>query len=164
MGLRPAWLYNRSLEYLDSKGVPKDAGRAFELNSQSAELGFHDAVLAMGWFYLNGLGVEEDVAKAEAWYRRSARQGDPRAMFSLGQMAYVARDYSEARRWLERAQNKGHHRSTYWLGKLYWRGHGVSKDQAEAMRLFQQAAQMRNPEAKRVLKVLARSKCRRTSS
>jgi TPR repeat protein len=117
----------------------------------------------MGWFYLNGVGVKENVAQAEAWYRRSARQGDPRAMFSLGQMAYAAGDYSGARRWLERARKKGHHRSTYWLGKLAWRGHGVPKDRAEAMRLFQQAGRMRNPEARRVLKALASSKRRRNT-
>jgi hypothetical protein len=47
----------------------------------------------MGWFLLNGYGVAKDLAAAESWYRKAARQGDARAMFSLGQMAYDARDY-----------------------------------------------------------------------
>jgi TPR repeat protein len=60
---------------------------AFRLNTIAAENGMHDAVLAMGWFYLNGVGVKANQQEATRWYKKSARQGHPRAMFSLGYIA-----------------------------------------------------------------------------
>src|SRR6266568_3555868 len=90
----PSYLYNRSLESLTGQHAREDAHKSFILNLQAAESGLKDAVLAMGWFYLNGLGVEQDTEQARRWYRKSARQGDPRAMFSLGQMAYDEQDFS----------------------------------------------------------------------
>ncbi len=142
--------YNRSLKLLDS-----DEGEAFRLNQLAAQDGMHDAVLAMGWFYLNGVGVEPDEEEAVRWYRKSARQGEARAMFSLGQIAYGAKDYAEALVWFTRAASKGHHRSEFWLGKLYWRGQGVTQDRRTAEQYFSHAAEGKSVEAKRTLRYLA---------
>jgi TPR repeat protein len=106
-------LYNSSLDYLGDGGHPIDEAHAFKLNAQAAALGYPDAILAMGWFYVGGRGVERDIPLAQHWYRRSARTGDPRAMFSLGQISYDASGYSDARRWFERATKQGHIRSYY---------------------------------------------------
>ena len=149
-------LYNSSLDCLGDGGNPLDYARAFALNSKAAELRFPDAVLAMGWFYVGGRGVTRNIPLAQQWYRRSARDGEPRAMFSLGQIAYDARGYSDARRWFERASNHGHMRSVYWLGKLAWRGHGVPRDHSTAFTLFHRAARAHDPEAIRVLRYLSR--------
>ena len=149
-------LYNRSLDYLGEGGHPRDYARAFALNAKAAELLFPDAILAMGWFYVGGRGVARDVPLAQHWYRRSARMGEPRAMFSLGQIAYAAGGYSDARRWFARAADHGHMRSLYWLGKLAWRGHGVPRDHAAAFTRFQCAARAHDPEAVRVLRYLSR--------
>jgi hypothetical protein len=151
-------LYNTSLECLGIGGKPPDYARAFALNAKAAELRYPDAVLAMGWFYVGGRGVLRDIPLAQHWYRRSARDGESKAMFSLGQIAYDARGYSEARRWFERASNHGHARSLYWLGKLAWRGHGVRRDHAAAFALFNRAARADDPEAVRVLRYLSRRK------
>jgi TPR repeat protein len=148
-------LYNESLDYLDGKGVAQDEARAFALNAEAANGGHADAVLAMGWFYLNGVGVECDVERARKWYRDSARSGDTRAMFSLGQIAYDDRDFSEALVWFRRAADAGHDRSLYFIGRLYWRGHGVEQDKKEAMRYFHRAASGKVREAQRVLRFLA---------
>jgi TPR repeat protein len=114
----------------------------------------HDAVLAMGWFYRNGIGVVQDDALASIWWKKSARQGEPRAMFSLGQMAFEKKDYAEALAWLKRASEHGHTRSIYWIGKLYWRGNGVPKDRKVAMRYFSQAAEKKEFEAQRAIRFL----------
>jgi TPR repeat protein len=152
-----ARLYNQSLKYLDGKGVAKDEAKAFAMNSEAAESGDHDAVLAMGWFHLNGIGVEADSEKAEYWYRKSARQGETRAMFSLGQMAYLGTAYEDALLWFNRAADKGHKRSLYWLGKLYWRGQGVvASDKKGGMILFQKAAKGNVAEARRLVRYLSR--------
>lgn len=142
--------YNHSLLLLDS-----DETEAFRLNQVAAKDGMHDAVLAMGWFYLNGVGVEIDEQAALRWYKKSARQGDARAMFSLGQTAYSWHDYSDALLWFTRAAAKGHRRSDFWIGKLYWRGQGVTEDRGEADKHFTRAASKKLPEAQRTLRYIA---------
>jgi len=148
-------LYNQSLDYLEGDGVAKDEHRAFTLNAEAAEAGYADAVLAMGWFYLNGVGVVRDIERARRWYRASARRGETRAMFSLGQIAYDERDYSDALLWFRRAAEAGHHRSLYFIGRHYWRGHGVKQDKKEAMGYFHRAASAKVREAQRVLRFLS---------
>lgn len=149
-------LYNQSYKYLIGQGVAKDEQHSFTLNSKAAYLGHADAILAMGWYYLNGIGVERDLERARKWYRDSARRGDTWAMFSLGQIAYEERDYVEAHIWFKRAYEAKHVRSLYYLGRLYWRGQGVDMDKPEAMRCFHRAAGLNVKEAKRVLKFLTR--------
>jgi TPR repeat protein len=147
-------LYNQSLDYWLGRGVAKDDQRAFALNAEAAQQGYADAVLAMGWFYLNGVGVERNIERARKWYHDSAGRGEPKAMFSLGQIAYDERDYFDALVWFKRASDAGHNRSLYFIGKLYWRGHGVEQDKKEAMRYFHRAASSKVDEAQRVLRFL----------
>lgn len=149
---RMAFLYNESLDLLQGQGGARDAKRAFGLNAEAAKGGHADAVLAMGWFYLNGAGVERSIEKAKKWYRESARRSEPKAMFSLGQIAYDEREFADALRWFTRASEAGHARSLYWIGKLYWRGHGVERDQKRAKRLFHQAATRKVAEAQRLMR------------
>jgi len=149
-------LYNRSLEHLGIDGHARDDAEAFKLNREAALLGHYDAILAMGWFHLNGYGVEKNLKLAEYWYGRSAKGGESRAMFSLGLMAYDALAYTHAKRWFLRATDHGHVRSFYWLGKLAWRGHGVPQCRSEAFVLFHRAARGRDPEAIRALRFLSR--------
>jgi uncharacterized protein len=147
-------LYNESLDLLMRSGVAKDEQRAFSLNAMAARGGHADAVLAMGWFYLNGVGVERDIERAKKWFRESARRGQPKAMYSLGQIAYDERDFSDALMWFTRASRSGHSLSLYWIGKLYWRGHGIEQDRRQAIRYFHQAASSKVGEAQRVLRFL----------
>jgi hypothetical protein len=51
--------YNHSLRMLDDNDC-----EAFRLNQLAAQDGMHDAVLAMGWFYLNGVGIKADKEEA----------------------------------------------------------------------------------------------------
>ena len=133
------------------------------MNRIAAEDGMHDAVLAMGWCYLNGAGVERNEDEAIRWYRKSARQGEPRAMFSLGYIAYFRKDYSDALKWFERALGKNHHRSSFWIGKIYWRGQGVDRDRKRAQGYFAQAAQRKIVEAQRAIRFLAFVSSRKTA-
>ncbi len=143
-------LYNQSLDYWNGRGFARDEHHAFAF----AQLGFADAVLAMGWFYLNGVGVTRDIECARRWYRDSARRGDARAMFSLGQIAYDELDHSEALLWFRRASDAGHHRSLYFIGRHYCRGDGLEQDKKEAIKYFHRAASHKVKEAQRVLRFL----------
>lgn len=109
-------LYNESLNFIGENGHPANYAKALSLNAKAAALGFPDAILAMGWFYFNGYGTTQDLRKAERWYRRSARLGEPKAMFSLGQLAYKEKMFEVALQWFERAHKHDHIRSLYWLG------------------------------------------------
>jgi TPR repeat protein len=151
-------LYNLSLDRMGIGGHPCDKAESFKLNKQAADLGHYEAILTMGWLYLNGYGVEKDLGLAEYWYRRSAKNENPSAMFSLGQMAYDAEAYSHARRWFTRAVDHGHIRSLYWLGKLAWRGEGVPQDRSAAYALFHRAARQADYEAIRALRFLSHPK------
>lgn len=153
----PNHLYCESLKYFLGRDVAMDYARAFALNAEAADAGHSDAILSMGWFYLNGIGVARDVKLACKWYRESARRGKSKAMFSLGQIAYDEGDYLEALRWFERALKKGHHRSGYFIGKLHWKGRGMNKDKKKAIKYFHAAASHKVKEAQRVYKFLTRS-------
>ncbi|MCB1236523.1 MAG: sel1 repeat family protein [Verrucomicrobiae bacterium] len=147
-------LYNESLALLEGEGVAKDERRSFEFNRAAAREGLADAILAMGWYYLNGVGVEHSIPEAVTWYRRSARKGEPRAMFSLGIIAYERKEWNDALIWFRRAANAGHSRSLFWLGKLHWKGRAVARSRSEAMRLIHLAARKKVPDATRALRWL----------
>jgi TPR repeat protein len=147
-------LYNDSLALLTGQGMEKDERRSFELNRTAAIGGNADAVLAMGWFYINGIGTDASISDAVAWYRRSARRGEPRAMFSLGFIAYGQKEWIDAFTWFRRASEAGHHRSLFWMGKLCWRGRATIQSRTEAMRLIHLAAKKKVPDARRALRWL----------
>lgn len=155
------WKYNESLDALQGEGRRKDEALAFRLNAEAAAEGYGDAILAMGWFYLNGVGTARDLAQAEVWYKRSARAGEMKAMYSLGEMAFAEHDYGSARVWLERAQVKGHAGSYYLLGKMYWRGCGVPLDRKRARRLITEAARRGYEQARRIERFLSKSEGRK---
>lgn len=151
------WKYNQSLDVLQGEGRQKNEELAFQLNAEAAAEGYGDAILAMGWFHLNGVGTGKDLAQAKYWYTRSARVGEIKAMYSLGEMAFSEGDYEEARGWVERALAKGHVGSHYLLGKMCWRGCGVPLDRKRARRLITEAAQRGYERARRVERFLSKS-------
>jgi uncharacterized protein len=157
-------VYNESLDYLQGKNVPQDSEKSFALNAEAAHAGYRDAILAMGWYYLGGVGVSQDYEKAEKWYRKSARHGEPKAMFSLGRIFYMKHDYLESLVWFRRAAEAGHDRSLYWIGRHHWYGQSVPQDRKEAMRFFHLAASKHVLAAKRILKFLSRRKKQQANS
>jgi TPR repeat protein len=151
LGPHRPWIgaYEKSLRQLGNID-----GEAFRLNAIAADYGVHDAVLAMGWFYLNGVGVKPNVPAAIHWYKMAARTGDLSAFFSLGHIAYLERDYARALVWLNRAAKEGHPRSKYLLARMYWSGRGVELDRKHARRLLSEAAAANVVEAQRVERFL----------
>ena len=150
--------YNQSLEALHGLHAAKNLGLSFRLNEEAAEEGYHDAILAMGWYYLNGCGVSRNKEKAKEWYKKSARSGEVRAMYSLGEIAFYECDYITAKTWFDRAIHKGHTGSHYMLGKMYWMGRGVQLDRKMAIRLISIAAKKNYPKARRAIRFLTRKK------
>jgi hypothetical protein len=59
------WAYNRALDFLQGMNMPKDLEKSFALNAKAANVGYREAILAVGWYYLGGVGVERDLEKAK---------------------------------------------------------------------------------------------------
>ena len=144
--------YNKSLDFLTGNGETRNERKAFELNKIAASKGDSDAILAMGWFYLNGVGVNEDIEKAIYWYKRSARKGERMAFFSLGYIEYYLKNYTSALNWFNLAIEKNHYRSLYWKAKIYYKGLDVEGDKKYAMKLINKAAANKDETSQRVLK------------
>jgi len=94
--------------------------------------------------YKKGDGVDQDYAKALAWYKKAAEQGSTGAQNNIGVMYErgegVAQDYVEAYNWFKRAAEMGNVEAQHNLGDLYCRGHGVPQDYVKAVHWYIQAA------------------------
>lgn len=72
----------------------------------------HIAEARIGDLYLEGSGVEQDIAKAAEWYRKSAAHGYATAMLALGDIycegvGNVEQDLIKAKEWYEKAKEAG---------------------------------------------------------
>ena len=69
------------------------------------------AMTLLGELHNQGLGAQQDPAKAAEWYRLAAKRGDARALAALGLMAIDGRgmdeDPAQGKAWLEDAARKG---------------------------------------------------------
>ena len=61
--------------------------------------------------YDEGLGIEQDYAKAREWYEKAAANGNNAAQANLGVMYYlgngVEKDYAKAIEWFGKAASNG---------------------------------------------------------
>ncbi|MGF1474084.1 MAG: tetratricopeptide repeat protein [Geminicoccaceae bacterium] len=79
------------------------------------------AMVYLSLFYEEGLGVEQDLEKAEAIMRRAAEQGYSVAQYHLGasllQSAETEEDRLDARHWLRKAADQGDEDAARLLGQ-----------------------------------------------
>lgn len=83
----------------------------------------------------------------------AAESGNARAQHLAGEL-YLARnppDYDRAREWLQKAVNQDYAPAKTSLANLYLSGRGVEKDEAEAVRLLQEAEQQGDQSAHQLL-------------
>lgn len=77
-----------------------------------AEGGYPLAECQVGYFYLEGLGVEPDPSRAFAWTKRAAEHGDRDGQYNLGcfyaEGTGTAPDLERARHWWRQAAKQGH--------------------------------------------------------
>lgn len=115
-----------ALQALDAAGAP---AAAYSL-----------AVLTEG-----GVGVEADLGKAVALYRKAARAGHPAAQNDLGTLYEsgegVAKSDAEAAKWYRRSAENGHPIGANNLGALMLEGRGVERDLASAVEWFRKSAE-----------------------
>ena len=80
----------------------------------------------------------QDFAEAETLYRLAAEQGLPQAQYELA----AAQEPD-----LRARAEAGDVSAQYELGDMYWAGHGVSRNEAEAGVWYRQAAEQGQPQA-----------------
>jgi TPR repeat protein len=74
---------------------------------------------ALDTLYFKGLGVQVDYAQAMAWYRKTADQGVPAAIYSIG-FIYdgsfgAPKDPKQAGAWMNKAAAAGSDEAKKWL-------------------------------------------------
>ena len=91
--------------------------------------------------YLHGDGVTENKNTAGHWFRKAARQGNPKGMLYLAYMHEQAGDYTEAEIYLARAAERGNAEAMERLGRFYMDGPEAIRDPENAVNYYHMAAE-----------------------
>ena len=132
--------------YLFGSGVEPDPARGVALLSEAAEAGVLDAAIALAQAYDFGRGVAKDRMQGYRYWRLAAELGHGKAMLEVGLRLESGEtpegaDPAAAADWFARATAAGEIVANAYLGALYEQGLGVTRDLAEAERLYRLAAQ-----------------------
>ena len=80
-------LYNEGYYYYTaSNGYPLNYKRAYNYFQQSAALGYGDAINYLGCMYLEGKGVEKNIATAIEWFKKGVQAQNHWAMYNLARL------------------------------------------------------------------------------
>ena len=117
----------------------------FEKNKIEVEKGDAGTESALGWEYMNGIGVERDQAEGIKWYRKAVAQGSAEAEWYLADCYArgngVEQDIAEAIKLYRKSAEQGYAVAEHDLGVCYEKGNGVLKDYVEAFRWYSKAAE-----------------------
>jgi uncharacterized protein len=111
-----------------------------------------DAQFNMGQAYKLGRGVPTDLAQAEQWYAKAAKQGHPLAEDSYGLLLYQNGRGADALPWLQKSVARDERRAELVLGTMYFNGDGVERDYPRAYALVTRASQTGDPRMADVVK------------
>ena len=151
--------YLLSVSYLHGiYGVEQDFDEAVKWSQRAAEQGqeraqqFLDYIadnnivglqepagqFMLGTFYLCGIGIPPDCAKAVTWLQKAAEQGHEEAQQTLDRIWFAG---------IREAAEQGHAEALVSLYCCYCDGTGVDADKQEATKWLQKAAEQGNAEA-----------------
>ncbi|WP_312846627.1 SPOR domain-containing protein [Sphingopyxis sp. PET50] len=99
-----------------------------------------DAQFNLGQAYKLGRGVPADLAQAETWYRRAAKQGHLQAEDNLGLVLFTANRRNEAMPFITRSAARGEPRAQYVLGTAMFNGDLAAQDWPRAYALTKRAS------------------------
>jgi len=123
----------------------------FELEMSTLK-GKSEAMVLLGYAYLDGKSVKRNAVKAANYAKRAASLHDARGEVLLGFMyanGYgVKLNYKRAMEWFNAAISKGNSSALNNMGAVYEEGLGVKKDIAMAIKYYKQAAEKGNDLAK----------------
>lgn len=109
-----------------------DEAKAFGFFKQAADLGDIAAMLNVGYFLDEGLGVKADKAAARDWYRKAYDLGDASAANNLAILCREQDDLAGAADWFQKAAELGDGDAHVELAKIHLEGLGVVPDPTKA--------------------------------
>lgn len=131
LGLNASQLYQKGMNSLSGAGVSRNVLNAMDYFRRSAELGYPQAQVVLGYFYDTGSIVPQDSGEAADWYKKAAKQDDRLAEWLLGRLYYagngVPRDLNAAESWLQKSANQGDPFGQYLLGLVRLERNDYSK-------------------------------------
>lgn len=109
-----------------------------------ANSGNADSQDQLGDSYFDGIGIEQDHAKAFEWYLRAAEQGHGKAQYNVA-YAYAngigtQKNTSEAIKWYGKSADQGVALAQYVLAKLLIAGQFIEQDITKGLDLLQKAS------------------------
>jgi TPR repeat protein len=116
-----------------------DLKKAADLFRQCAELGDVAAMLNIGYFLDEGLGVKADKSAAMDWYRKAYDQGDASAANNIAILHREQGDTTGAAEWFEKAAELGDGDAHVELARIHLDGIGVPKSQDKAREHLEKA-------------------------
>jgi TPR repeat protein len=93
-----------------------------------AEGGDADAAFNIGQAYRLGRGVPTNLAIAQSWFERAARQNHVDAQTTLGLLLFQNGNQAEGLKWLKAAAERGEARALLVYGTALFNGDGVPQD------------------------------------
>ena len=128
-------------EYYDKK----DYAEVLKWFSLAAEQGNAEGQNYLGFFYRQGLGVDQDYSAALKWFKKAADQGFAAGQCNMGDMYQhglgVDQDFTEAMKWYRKAADQGYEIGQCDMGYMYRQGFGVTQDYSEAIKWYKKAAE-----------------------
>lgn len=108
---KPCPEFDRCNELIWKYWESKQYDMCFSGHMELAEKGYPLAECQIGYFYLEGLGVQKDLEKAFYWTERAANHGDRDGQYNLGLFCEegigVERDLEKAKIWYKAAAQQG---------------------------------------------------------
>ncbi len=103
----------------------------------AAEKGDAEAQCKLAQAYYSSFAWSNSVI----WFKKSAKQGNPEAQYSLGKMLIggssgVPKNVLEGIRWLRLAANQNHSMAQMKFGEIYEMGEGLKQDYVEAYKWY----------------------------
>lgn len=115
---KPCAEFDRCNELIEKYWESKQYDKCFAGHMELAEKGYPLAECQVGYFYLEGFGVEKDFPKAFYWTERAATHGDWDGQYTI--LALSMKTASALHRiWKKRNTGikRRHSRDTIWLSK-----------------------------------------------
>jgi hypothetical protein len=126
--------------------MTQEQAEAFARLVEAAERGDGAAACRLGDMYREGQGgLRYSPRQTYHWYARSAMAGDANGQNNLGACyehgLECAQSYTKAVKWYRLAVAQRLSTASMNLGYCHLRGHGVPRDEVEALRLFREAVE-----------------------
>jgi TPR repeat protein len=116
-----------------------------------AEQGDYDAQYNLAVMYRDGKGVIKNLAEAEKWFTKSAKQENIYAQFELGLLNRERGNLKSAIYWYTQSAELGWAPAQWNLGVMYYEGTGVVVSMESAKKWWIAAADQGHPSAIKAL-------------